>query len=162
MWYGSWVINFAKTPSRPRDGSGSGPPPVMLLVFARGTMERLPSSTMCSGVPPEDPVRPRQSRPSWFSRKGHQDPVQAPPDEPEEPARSRWNTPEFGRWAHGAGEWILRLNDINGIECRAKLRDTFVGGPELAAEHSAATVPHCSRSSRMRLPPERRAKHEAR
>jgi hypothetical protein len=108
------------------------------LVFARGTMERLPGSTMWSGVPPEDPVRPRQSRPSWFSRKSHQDLVQAPPDEPEEPARFRWNTPEFGRWAHGAGEWIFRLNDINGIECRAKLRDTFVGGPELAAEHSAA------------------------
>jgi hypothetical protein len=30
MWCGSWVINFAKTPSRPRDGSRSGPPPVVL------------------------------------------------------------------------------------------------------------------------------------
>ena len=59
------------------------------LVFARGTMKRLPGSTMWSGVPPEDPVRPRQSRPSWFSRKSHQDLVQAPPDEPEEPARFR-------------------------------------------------------------------------
>ena len=59
------------------------------LVFARGTMKRLPGSTMWSGVPPEDPVRPRQSRPSWFSRKSHQDLVRAPPDEPEEPARFR-------------------------------------------------------------------------
>ena len=131
------------------------------LVFARGTMEPLPGSTMW---PPEDPVRPRQSRRSWFSRKSHQDLVQAPPDEPEEPALFRWNTPEFGCWAHGAGEWIFRLNDINGIECRAKLRDTFVGGPELAAEHSAAdrAALLAQLKDEVAAKTERRAKHEAR
>ena len=55
------------------------------------------------------------------------------------------------------GEWIFRLIDINGIECRAKLRNSFLGGPELAAEHSAADLAALLRSSRMRLPPRRSA-----
>jgi hypothetical protein len=61
------------------------------------------------------------------------------------------------------GEWILRLNDIKGIECRAKLPDSFVGGPELAAEHSAADEAALAAQlmDEVAAEKERRAKHEA-
>lgn len=146
------------------------------LVFAAGTMERLPSRPF--GTPPKDPVRPRQSRPSWPRRAARAilmllqpppDPVQAPPEEPEEPeepARFRGNTPEFGGWGDhdGVDEWTFRLIDINGIECRAKLRNSFLGGPELMAEHSAADLAALAAQVKdeVAAEKERRAKHEAR
>jgi hypothetical protein len=143
------------------------------LVFARGTIDRLPSSTMRSSKPPE-PVElswPRYAaRAIWNLRHPHDKvPLLPPPEEPEEPARFRWNTPKFGhRVARRDGmyesEWTFRLNDINGIECRAKLRDSFVGGPELAAEHSAADQAAllAQFKDEVAAETEHRAKHEAR
>ena len=85
------------------------------LVFAAGTMERLPHVTWGSDPVPEDSERPRQSRPSWPRLAARailmlfqpppdplqpppEEPEQPPPEEPEHPARFRWNRPKFGRW----------------------------------------------------------------
>jgi hypothetical protein len=114
------------------------------LVFAAGTLERLPNITWPSGPPPEAPERPRQSRPSWprlaargiWTLRGYTIPLQPPPEEPEQPSRFRWNRPEVGRMGRreGVDEWIFLLD---GIECSANVPERL-GGPELAAEHSAA------------------------
>lgn len=152
------------------------------LVFAYGTVEPAPDVTWPTAPPPpEDRVRTRRSRPSWPRLAARtilmlfqpppdplhappEEPEQPPPKEPEQPARFRWNPPKFGRRAHGADEWMFRLNDINGIECRAKLRDSYLGGPELAAEHSAADKAALAMQLKDEIAAEteRRAKHEAR
>jgi hypothetical protein len=150
------------------------------LVFAYGTLERLPNSTWPSGPPPEDPVRPRQSRPSWPRLAARAilmlfqpppDPLQPPPEEPEEreepeePARFDWNVPNFGRIHDREGvDWLIFL--LDGIECSGYVNNRFgrIGGPELAAEHSAANraTLHAQLKDEVAAEKERRAKHEAR
>jgi hypothetical protein len=154
------------------------------LVFAAGTMERFSSVITWSDPPPEDPVRPRQSRPSWPRLAARailmlfqpppdplqpppEEPEQAPPEEPEEPAGFRWNRPNFGRMGRreGVDELIFRLDSIDGIECSGDLRpyDDRWGGPELAAEHSAADPAGLAAQLREEIAAEkeRRARHEA-
>jgi hypothetical protein len=110
--------------------------------------------------PPPGPLQPPPEEP---------EPEEPEPEEPEQPARFQWNTPEFGhrvvrRDGRYESEWMFRLNDINGIECRAKLRDSFVGGPELAAEHSATNRAAllAQFKDEVAAETEHRAKHEAR
>jgi hypothetical protein len=139
------------------------------LIFASGTTERLPDITMRSGPPPEDPVRHRQSRRSWswFSPKSHQDPLQPPAEEPEQPARFRWTEPEFGR-SRARSEGIRDvIFPLDGIECSGRLRgvmDLWDAGPELAAEHSAANRDAllAQLQDEVAAEKERRAKHQAR
>jgi hypothetical protein len=150
------------------------------LVFAYGTIERLPTKTMRSGVVTEDPVRPRQSRPSWPRLAARAilmlfqpppDPLQPPPgkslqprrEEQEQPDRFRWHGPEFGR-SKWPGQLIFPLD---GIECSGHLRptnDVWDAGPELAAEHSAVdrAAQLAQLKAEVAAEKERRAKHEAR
>jgi hypothetical protein len=124
--------------------------------------------------PPQDRVRPRQFRRSWlkFGRK-NRDSVAATPhdsvrhslEEPVQPARFRWNWPEFGRerYREGGEELIF---PIDGIDCSGHLRPELhgLGGPDLAAAHSAAD--YAALLERLKeevaAEKERRARHEAR
>jgi hypothetical protein len=151
------------------------------LVFATGTMERLPTITMRYSAVPEDPVRSRQSRPSlprlaaraiWILR-GHKIPLEPPPEEPmpppEEPMppppRYRWNPPRSPRprYRDGIRELIFVFDDM---KCSGHLRpeiDRWDCGPELAAEHSAADrgALLAQLTEEVAAEKERRAKHEA-
>jgi hypothetical protein len=150
------------------------------LVFAYGTVERLPSTT--SGPPPEDPVRSRQSRPSWLRLAARailmlfqpppdvlqpppeepqqpppEEPQQPPPADPEAPARFHWIPPEFGETVYPGGSAVL-IFQVDGMECTGRrLRQNRWGGPDMAAEHSTANRNTLLASSRMRLPPRRSA-----
>jgi hypothetical protein len=142
------------------------------VVFAYGTMERLP------GPPAADPVRPRQSRPSWprlaarailmLFQPPPEEPLQPRPEEPEEPARFRWERPKFGRTGYHAGvdELIFRIVELDGIECAGDLppHGDRWGGPQLAAEHSAAdrAALRAQLKDEVAAEKERRAEHEAR
>jgi hypothetical protein len=139
------------------------------LVFASGIIERLPDITMRSSLPPEAPVRPRQSRPSrpWSSRKNHQESAQAPP-EPEQPARFRWHPPEFGQIRRRRVDDLIfdLIFVLDDIECSVYLPwgpEQF-GGPELPAKHSAANRDALLAQLKDEVAPEKehRAKHEAR
>ena len=152
------------------------------LVFAYGTMERLPSITMRSGPPPEDPVRPRQSRPSWPRLAARAilmlfqpppDPLQPPPKEPEQPppadpeppARFHWTPPKWGETDYRGGTAVLIFQvERDGMECTGRLRQNRSGGPDMAAEHSAAdrAALLAQLKNEVAAEKERRAKHEAR
>jgi hypothetical protein len=149
------------------------------LVFAYGTIERLPTKTMRSGVVTEDPVRPRQSRPSWPRLAARAilmlfqpppgplqpppgEPLQPRPEEPGQPDRFRWHPPQLDH------EWPNHyFFSFDGIECRGHSRhpnDVWDAGPELAAEHAA--VDRAALLAQLKVEvaaeKERRGKHEAR
>jgi hypothetical protein len=129
------------------------------LVFAAGTLERLPNITWPSGPPPEAPERPRQSRPSWprlaargiWTLRGYTIPLQPPPEEPEQPSRFRWNRPEVGRMGRREGVGCLTASNAAPTCLSAWAARSWRPSTPLP------TGPRCSRSSRMRLPPRRRA-----
>lgn len=158
------------------------------LVFAAGTMERLPTInvTMRSGQPPKDPVQPRQSRPSRLrltartilmlfqpppeesEQPAPEEPEQpAPSEEPEKPARFEWKIPKFGRIDDRGRDWLIfKIVGIDGIECSGYVENRYgrIVGPELAAKHSAADKAALAAqlADEVAAEKERRAKHEAR
>jgi hypothetical protein len=145
------------------------------LVFAAGSLERLPSITMRSGAPPEPAELswPKYAaRVIWNLRHPHDSvPLLPPPEEPEEPdepARFRWNRPKVGRMGRrdGVDVLIFELDGIDGVECSGQIGHHLDhwGGPELAAKHSAAdrAALFAQLEDEVATEKERRAKHEAR
>jgi hypothetical protein len=142
------------------------------LVFADGTLERLPSITMRSGPPPEDPVRPRRSRARSAARAilmlfqpPLEEPEQPPPADPEPPARFYWTPPKWGETAYRGGTAVLIFQlERDGMECTGRLRENRSSGPDMAAEHSAANrdALFVQLKEEIAAEKERRAKHEAR
>jgi hypothetical protein len=145
------------------------------LVFAYGTVEGFPSITMRSGPPPEDSVRPRRSGPSWprlaarailmLFQPPPEEPEQPPPADPEPPARFDWTPPKWGETDYRAGTAVLIFQvERDGMECTGRLRQNRSGGPDMAAEHSAAdrAALLAQLKNEVAAEKERRAKHEAR
>jgi hypothetical protein len=144
-------------------------------VFAAGTVEphRVTWGDDPVPPPPQNPVRPRQFRWWWpkSGRKSHrkQDTVRPPEPvapslpHPERPTRYIWSWPEFGDKSYRDGRHAL-IFPIDGIECSGHLPPDTRGGPELAAEHSAADYAALLAQLKEEVvaEKERRARHKAR